>query len=379
MHASLKGRALVPATLAAIATLASATAHAQAAPLPPLSVRTAQYEIYASDSATLGSARNDLEYAIGEFRKLFGTAPGPIAVVYLDGGSIALNTTSFAQRGFRTLPMTNVKTREPSQSGRFFDGASPDGGRVLGHEACHIFLIDYVDRAKSGVRGPSPTGVSYGHPDIPDWFDEAVATLCEGQSTEASRRAQVAQRLNDRIPLARLLAMDHPLAAARAAKQAPAMMVDGPNGPTPVDLDHMKFFSSNGADAAPDSATLAKIRRVLAGDTTAGSVRFTTSGLGDNLPPGTEVREFAQATTTRQTARDQDPALSATALMFYGEAQSLARFVIERSGAQAVGRLADALIAGRSSADALAALPNLPHDLPALEAAWSEWLTKAAR
>jgi hypothetical protein len=49
------------------------------------------------------------------------------------------------------------------------------------------------------------------HSRIPDWFDEAVATLCESASTRSIRARAMAQSIDRRIPLAEFFTMKMPL------------------------------------------------------------------------------------------------------------------------------------------------------------------------
>jgi hypothetical protein len=102
------------------------------------------------------------------------------------------------------------------------------GAHALSHEAGHLFLKGWVDartgRADSAVIDSAAAG-HYGSALMPDWFDEAVATLCEFPALQANRRARLLDSLDQRIPLAELFTMAHPVAASeremieRAMKQ----------------------------------------------------------------------------------------------------------------------------------------------------------------
>jgi hypothetical protein len=59
-------------------------------------------------------------------------------------------------------------------------------------------------------HGPVPGPPAYGHPAIPDWLDEAAATLCEPPQMYGRRLDQMRARLDQRIPLDTLLTMVHP-------------------------------------------------------------------------------------------------------------------------------------------------------------------------
>jgi len=178
----------------------------------PFSDRTDEYAIYAWSSEELEKARPEIAYAAERFRALFGAPPPRIAVVLFDTRErmIGFDFDSLGQEGLRYLPWL-----PPAP------GAAPAGGiglrglEPLSHEAGHVFLMAYADR-KLGLATPSGRGdptSRYGHPALPDWFDEAIATLSESPEIQALRRERLAGAIDDRIPLAELVAMEHPVAA----------------------------------------------------------------------------------------------------------------------------------------------------------------------
>jgi hypothetical protein len=91
-------------------------------------------------------------------------------------------------------------------------------GEIIAHEAGHALLNAYVDAHLAGRALPAPRRSTYGHSSIPDWLDEAVAQLVEGD--EPSKGSERRRRLNEigsgKLALQRLLAMDHPSIAARS-------------------------------------------------------------------------------------------------------------------------------------------------------------------
>lgn len=76
---------------------------------------------------------------------------------------------------------------------------------ILAHEACHKLLIQQVNQA--GLQATTQADFAYGHPLIPDWFDESVAVLCENTQLNNARE-QTAQQ--SWIPFSDFFEMPHP-------------------------------------------------------------------------------------------------------------------------------------------------------------------------
>ncbi|MBA4158214.1 MAG: hypothetical protein H0X65_12155 [Gemmatimonadetes bacterium] len=57
---------------------------------------------------------------------------------------------------------------------------------------------------------------SYGDPRMPDWFDEAVAVLCEPEDMRAERREAMRRGVGSRRSLTDFFAMDYPAAGHTA-------------------------------------------------------------------------------------------------------------------------------------------------------------------
>ena len=79
----------------------------------------------------------------------------------------------------------------------------------LAHEACHLYVAALAERA-SAEFGASRVGDNYGHPHLPDWMDEAAATLCETPQGRLQRRNHFRANLKKRIPLRDFVRMHHP-------------------------------------------------------------------------------------------------------------------------------------------------------------------------
>lgn len=144
----------------------------------------------------------------------FGTAFDAVPV----GGSVKLDV----ERGGKTM---TAEIKKPAATSNAMVQVNPAGGvragagqlgeaHALSHEACHMFLITLTDR-RLGIdhdaAGTAVTQASYGHPSIPDWFDEATATLCEYPALQQQRRDALWKNLDSRIPLAELFTMEHPV------------------------------------------------------------------------------------------------------------------------------------------------------------------------
>ncbi|MBW3569574.1 MAG: hypothetical protein KY467_00585 [Gemmatimonadetes bacterium] len=186
-------------------------------------------------------------------------------------------------------------------------------GKTLGHEVCHQLVAGVADRA---ARRDAPTR-GYGHPALPDWFDEMAATLCEGDAARERRRAYLRANPDLRIPLAEFARMDHPVRVA---------------------------VSVQGAGSMP--------RPSADGDV-----------------------QVVRGEAARQLLRNMNAGL------FYAQALSLGEFIHERGGAPALRTLAERLAAGRTLDQALAeakrAAPSVPGSVAELEAEWLRSLAPA--
>jgi hypothetical protein len=201
---------------------ATALAGQQLTPPGPASRVTERYELYAPDEATLARATEDLDYAAHAFLRYFGEAPPQIAVVVV-GAPADLQRADFAAlraRQLRVLPWV-VEPAAPGGEALPVQRLGLEGARPLSHEAGHVFLMAWADAklgrrpaAGGAARDSARTGpLNYGDPSLPDWLDEAVATLCEFPVLQSQRRQLMRARLAERIPLPELFTMEHPVLA----------------------------------------------------------------------------------------------------------------------------------------------------------------------
>jgi len=92
--------------------------------------------------------------------------------------------------------------------------------RTLPHEAGHKFIEAYgnvwLERHDRSLSDDEQG--QYGHPRLPDWLDEAAATLSEEPSQKEDRLQMLRDRFDERIPLSKLFSMKHPLTGMRIAE-----------------------------------------------------------------------------------------------------------------------------------------------------------------
>jgi hypothetical protein len=207
-----------------------------------------EFELYGPTQEDVRKANDEIRVAISQFENYMGEHPKKMAFVLFHTAADAgrFDSRPLTKRGLDVMPW--VLAASPAAGG---DDPDP-----LGHEAGHRFLIAYVEHAlavagRAGLRitdtsaagsasaGATPHGtMPISHPDVaalPDWLDEAVATLCERPSLQRNRIAFMRSHLDQHIPFDEFLAMRRPVSAAL-----------GKNGKA----------ASKGAKAAPDRAAI---------------------------------------------------------------------------------------------------------------------------
>lgn len=188
-----------------------------AAAAPPGFVvhRSAHAVIYAPSADAAREGQEEVRYARTRFRELFGAAPANLVVVLADdpGQFRRLDTESLRLRGAGFLAFV-TRAHLDAWAGRPL-GRTRAEIRPLAHEACHV----YVAALAGPVAAAPAAGGSYGHPTLPDWFDEAAATLCESPAGRAERHRQLRELLGQRIPLRELGRMRHPLSDGKVLER----------------------------------------------------------------------------------------------------------------------------------------------------------------
>jgi hypothetical protein len=184
-----------------------------AAAEPVMVLQHEHYEIHAPAGTDVEGIRRDLDFAVARWERYFGPPPSRLAVVMFPSPA-EVPSYDFAplrSRGLATLPWA--------------ENLSDLGGhRSLPHEACHFLFRAYAQIHSTGEQRPTtgPRTQTYGVRDVADWFDEAVAVLCEYPELQARRLQLLAEHWDDRIPLEELLSMEHPLMDLARTAVAPA-------------------------------------------------------------------------------------------------------------------------------------------------------------
>ena len=272
---------------------------------------TDSYELYAPTKADIELARPELEFAATQFRKYFGVTAPKIAVVLSNDQRGALPVVGdVAAKG---LPVLNWLT-DAAWASQHGGVVTHSESHILPHEACHLFLVTYVNekitKEQAGAKAPS----HYGHPQIPDWFDEGVASLCERPDMQARRRSKLKENLANRMPLDELFTMAHPLAGGIPVRSMPGSM----------------------------PSTMKPGTRV-------GAVTFS----GSQLPQE----------------------MVAKAVTFYAQVFSVIEYLSTTAAPESMRVLADRMAAGATTRQALADVKGLP-SAEALESAWLATIQK---
>ena len=309
MHSS---QALTRHGLAAVLALSAATIVIQAQDAPKWEhLATESYELYAPSKSDIEQARAELEFAASQFRKYFGVTAPKIAVVLSNDQRGALPVVGDVVA--KGLPVLNWLT-DSAWAAQHGGVATHSESHILPHEACHLFLVTYVNGKITNERAGAKAPSHYGHPQIPDWFDEGVASLCERPDMQAGRRAKLKETLASRMPLDELFTMAHPLAGGIPVRSAPG--------------------------AAPTT---------MKPGTRVGAVTFS----GSQLPQEMVAR----------------------AVTFYAQVFSVIDYLSRTGAPESMRVLADRMAAGATTRQALGGVKGLPSP-DALESAWLATIEK---
>jgi len=307
--------AVLAMMLGTVGGCATAPAAPAGSAQPGASTRpAAAYELYAPSDSVARPMRGELDRAVDVFERYFGAEPPPIAVVVFRSSDEmrAFDWAPIRARHNDVLPWVVRFDADPTV------GASAMEERnALAHEACHLFLVAHTGKVLGRRAQPTPGAApTYGHPALPDWFDEGVATLCDPPSLTAERQAQLRGLGDSTIALPELFTMEHP-----AVRQIHAVL---------------EAQRSASGDTARD------VRR----NPTVERVRIPRSGMDRGRT-----------------------------LAFYAQSNSVLQFLAEREGPRLIGALGTSLARGESMERALAAhARRVPSDPVALEREWKAWL-----
>ena len=222
-------------TLGVLAVAPSArAAHPPATPPDSMrSIVTRDFELYAPTDDDLRRSGDDLRIAVTQFVNYMGQSPKKMAFLIFRSTAERdrYDFRPFTRRGLPVVPV--VLPAMPAGSGAAPGGkpGSDTGPEPISHEAGHRFFVDYMDHALAtahgGERGTGSSNAAQagagGHPTheaVPDWFEEAVAALCERPAYQNRRIEFMRSRLSKRIPFDELLTMPIPAEPAAAGKGA---------------------------------------------------------------------------------------------------------------------------------------------------------------
>ena len=167
--------------------------------------------IYASSAGAAREGQQEVRHAQDRFRELFDKPPINLVVVLVDDPRHLhrMDIASLQRRRTAFLPFVTGRHLESQIPGSA--GSSGASLKPLAHEACHVYLSALADRV--APISPIDRG-EYGHHALPDWFDEASATLCESTEGRAIRRRRFRANSNRWIPLREFERIPHPLGSA---------------------------------------------------------------------------------------------------------------------------------------------------------------------
>src|SRR5262249_13630972 len=192
-----------------------------------------EFELSGPTVGDVRKANGEIRLAISQFGNYLGEHPKKMAFVLFRSAAEAgrYDTKPLTRHGLEIVPWI-LPPNPPAGTAQ----SGGDSGPSLEHEAGHVFLVAYVEHAlaeagktgSGGAQAPGTTGADAGgrapdaapglaapvlHPDIaalPDWLEEAIATLCERPSVQIQRIEFMRAHLDQRIPFAELLEMRRP-------------------------------------------------------------------------------------------------------------------------------------------------------------------------
>jgi hypothetical protein len=159
------------------------------------------YRLWTSVDNLDSSWQQSLDEAHAVFANALENAPSLDIVLLNDATELGRVDKSLLNEGALILPLDIIEKKSVSKR------ATTQA--VVAHETCHKWLINLANAR--GIEKPESTipVPSYGHGGLPDWFDEAIAVICETGEVAASRFTNEFTP----IPLHAFLTMDHPLYA----------------------------------------------------------------------------------------------------------------------------------------------------------------------
>jgi hypothetical protein len=170
--------------------------------------------VFATSAEAAREGQREVRDARERFLTVFATRGSRLVVVLADDPAqfSRLDLAPLRRGGARLVPfLTRSSLDASSAESSISAGGDADGPvrtKLLAHEACHAYVAAVADQVSR--RGRTTHG-EYGHPALPDWFEEAAATLCENPEARRERLRHFRQHLDQRIPLRRFQSMPHPV------------------------------------------------------------------------------------------------------------------------------------------------------------------------
>ena len=293
-----------------------------------------EFELYGPTAEEVRAAGNELRTSIAHFQDHIGRRPKPMAFVLFRSAADAgrFDLKPFSRRHMQVVPwLLPASPGHGSAAGQ--PPPAPSASTYpLGHLAGHEFFIGYAEQifAEAGKAGAGGTDADAGasgiklpvprHPEcqaVPDWIDEAVATLCEGPLLQRIRMDFMRSHLEQRIPFAEFLEMRRP----------------GAGGPDPGKSAKAGGGAKGGAAKGSDAKS-------AGGSHAAGADREA---------------------------------------IFCAEAFSLACFITHREDPRFFGKIVEGVLMGRTAGEVLNTSQDIHSKPEALEKQWLEWMQGAER
>jgi hypothetical protein len=211
---------------------AAPTAATPAAPasIPVDSLQVADLrhvKLYGPDTATLIEARREMDYAVNQFRRYIADYPPKLTVAVL--GTMS-DPSRVSAASLREAGVDYIVTDWPARPGTTLPASTP----TLSERAGRWELLAFE---KLNAKASPPAGKTRL---VTDWFDSGLAGLCT-TPVEQNRRLQlVAEHIDQRIPIEKLLEMSRPARGAGASAKTKA----GSAKSTTLSVDPQEFFDA---------------------------------------------------------------------------------------------------------------------------------------
>ncbi|MBI4243794.1 MAG: hypothetical protein HY606_06855 [Planctomycetes bacterium] len=270
------------------------------------------YELRAPSLDKLKEARGKLDRAVDQFRKHFGQYPPKIAVIIFESieEMEGYDFSQFTKKRMPYLPWIVSNHTESHREVNHLPEEYKDhkAGCGINHEAGHMFLFAYIEKKAQAVINTAKNSKGilefYGHPALPDWYDEAVAQLCETDANQHGHISFMKNNIDKHIPLKKFLEMEHPS----------LQMILKPNNADEESKEGPKYYH------------------------------------------------------TLETPENLEEEL-----IFYAQAFSVAKFLIERKSEGLIGKMAIPLAEGKSIQDVFK-INKLDDNIETIEKNWVDWV-----